>query len=75
MIKLCFHTSLMFQLLDEAPVLPMLLPSSYSLKILELKGVNFMDFNQISVVVLLLASAPNLQELYVEVSCETPSNS
>nr|XP_016509673.1 PREDICTED: protein SUPPRESSOR OF GENE SILENCING 3-like isoform X1 [Nicotiana tabacum] len=56
------------QLLDEAPVLPMLLPSSYSLKILELKGVNFMDFNQISVVVLLLASAPNLQELYVEAS-------
>ncbi|XP_070043469.1 F-box/FBD/LRR-repeat protein At1g13570-like [Nicotiana tomentosiformis] len=56
------------QLLDEAPVLPMLLPSSYSLKILELKGVNFMDLNQISVVVLLLTSAPNLQELYVEAS-------
>ncbi|XP_060210141.1 F-box/FBD/LRR-repeat protein At1g13570-like [Lycium barbarum] len=56
------------QLLAEPPVPTMISRSPYSLKILELKSLNFMDFDQISVVVCLLRSAPNLQELSIEAS-------
>ncbi|XP_060210148.1 F-box/FBD/LRR-repeat protein At1g13570-like isoform X2 [Lycium barbarum] len=56
------------QLLAEPPVPTMISRSPYSLKILELKSLNFMDFDQISVVVCLLRSAPNLHELYIEAS-------
>ncbi|XP_060173077.1 F-box/FBD/LRR-repeat protein At1g13570-like isoform X1 [Lycium barbarum] len=56
------------QLLAETPFPPTLRTPPDSLKILELKDVNFMDLNQVSVVVCLLRSAPNLQELYIEAS-------
>nr|XP_016480293.1 PREDICTED: F-box/FBD/LRR-repeat protein At1g13570-like [Nicotiana tabacum] len=56
------------QLLAQTPVPPKLSTSPDSLKILEFKGVNFMNFDEISAVVCLIRSAPNLQELYIEAS-------
>ncbi|XP_060215733.1 uncharacterized protein LOC132642675 [Lycium barbarum] len=56
------------QLLAKTPVPPILSPSPDSLKIIEFKGVNFMNFDEISVVVCLIRSAPNLQELHIEAS-------
>ncbi|MCE3215901.1 hypothetical protein HAX54_004023, partial [Datura stramonium] len=56
------------QLLAETPVPPILSTSRDSLKIIELKGVNFVNFDEISAVVCLIRSAPNLLELYIEAS-------
>ncbi|XP_055809505.1 F-box/FBD/LRR-repeat protein At1g13570-like [Solanum dulcamara] len=53
------------QLLAETPV-PSMLPTS--LKILQLKGVNFTKFDQISAVVCLIRNSPNLEQLYIESS-------
>ncbi|XP_060215834.1 F-box/FBD/LRR-repeat protein At1g13570-like [Lycium barbarum] len=56
------------QLLAEPPVLPILSTSLDSLNIIELKGVNFMNFDEISAVVCLIRSASNLHELHIEAS-------
>ncbi|KAK4357675.1 hypothetical protein RND71_023285 [Anisodus tanguticus] len=56
------------QLLAQTPVPPILSTSPVSLKIIELKGVNFTNFDEISAVVCLIRSAPNLQELHIEAS-------
>ncbi|KAH0644101.1 hypothetical protein KY289_035075 [Solanum tuberosum] len=56
------------QLLAETLVPPILSTSLDSLKIIELKGVDFMSFDEISFVVFLIRSAPNLQELRIEAS-------
>nr|XP_016479337.1 PREDICTED: uncharacterized protein LOC107800640 [Nicotiana tabacum] len=46
----------------------MLSTSPLSLKIIKLKGVNFMDFGQISLAASLIRRATNLQELHIEAS-------
>lgn len=49
-------------------------PGMLSLEILQLKGVNFMDFNQTSALLCLLASALNLQQLHIEAASTNNPN-
>ncbi|MCD7454470.1 hypothetical protein HAX54_024909 [Datura stramonium] len=55
-------------LLAKKPVPPILSTSPDSLKIIELKGVNFINFDKISAIVCLIRSAPNLHKLHIGVS-------
>uniref|UniRef100_A0A1U7WUA7 F-box/FBD/LRR-repeat protein At1g13570-like n=2 Tax=Nicotiana sylvestris TaxID=4096 RepID=A0A1U7WUA7_NICSY len=56
------------KLLAKTPVPPILWKSPDFLKVIELKGLKFIDFKQISAAVCLIRSALNLQELYIEAS-------
>ncbi|PHU18809.1 hypothetical protein BC332_09960, partial [Capsicum chinense] len=65
-VKLLDFDSQFLQLLSGTPAPPMLLTAPLSLTIIKLKGVNFLDFDQMGVVVCLIRSAWNLKELFIE---------
>ncbi|MCD9560872.1 hypothetical protein HAX54_019693 [Datura stramonium] len=64
---LCLNCKFL-QLLAETPVSSILSTSLDSTKIIELRDVNFMNFDEISIVVCLIRSVLNFHELYIELA-------